>query len=157
MLWNNEVPSTSYLTAADVIIVHILMKMSHKQLLLASRNDSVRAESRYRREKQAARRGRSISPRPMIANGRMLEMKHLDQDLLGSTSTSNYDTLINDYFHRWSDYYSVTAARVDLSARIVLPLAYARIHVCTQQQKLMSVFCMDGFVNVRSMNHRSVP
>uniref|UniRef100_A0A0R3RUL6 Neur_chan_memb domain-containing protein n=1 Tax=Elaeophora elaphi TaxID=1147741 RepID=A0A0R3RUL6_9BILA len=140
MLWNNEVPSTVYLTAADVwvflcnifillslievIAVHILMKMSHKQLLLASKNESVRAESRYRREKQAVKRGRSISPRPPIANGRMFEMKHLDQDLLGSTSKSNYDTLINDYFHRWSDYYSVTAARVDLSARIVLPLAY---------------------------------
>uniref|UniRef100_A0A8R1XWY8 Neurotransmitter-gated ion-channel ligand-binding domain-containing protein n=1 Tax=Onchocerca volvulus TaxID=6282 RepID=A0A8R1XWY8_ONCVO len=126
MLWNNEVPSTAYLTAADVwvIAVHILMKMSHKQLLLANRNESVRAESQYRREKQAAKRGRSISPRPLIANGRMFEMKPLDQDFLGSTSTSNYDTLINDYFHRWSDYYSVTAARVDLSARIILPLAY---------------------------------
>ncbi|KAL3981678.1 Neurotransmitter-gated ion-channel transmembrane region family protein [Acanthocheilonema viteae] len=140
MLWNNEVPSTAYLTAADiwvflcnifillslleVITVHILMKMSHKQLLLANKNESVRAESRHRRERQAAKRGRSISPRPLIANGRMFEMKHLDQDLLGSTSTSNYDTLINDYFHRWSDYYSVTAARVDLSARIILPLAY---------------------------------
>ncbi|CAG9538949.1 unnamed protein product [Cercopithifilaria johnstoni] len=126
MLWNNEVPSTAHLTAADiwVIAVHILVKMSHKQLLLANKNECVRAESRYRREKQAAKRGRSVSPRTPIANGRMFEMKHFDQDLLCSTSTSNYDTLINDYFHRWSDYYSITAARVDLSARIILPLAY---------------------------------
>uniref|UniRef100_A0A915Q2S5 Uncharacterized protein n=1 Tax=Setaria digitata TaxID=48799 RepID=A0A915Q2S5_9BILA len=127
MLWNNEVPSTAYLTAADVwvLAVHILMKMSQKQLLLANKDETVRAESRHRHEKQAAKRGRSISPRPPIANGRMLEMKHFDQDLIGSTSTSNYETLINDYFHRWSDYYSVTAARVDLSARIILPLAYS--------------------------------
>lgn len=55
------------------------MKMSHKQLLLANKNESVRAESRHRREKQAAKRGRSISPRPPIANGRLFEMKHFDQ------------------------------------------------------------------------------
>lgn len=53
--------------------------MSHKQLLLANKNESVRAESRYRREKQAAKRGRSISPRPPIANGRLFEMKHFHQ------------------------------------------------------------------------------
>ncbi|VDK28665.1 unnamed protein product [Gongylonema pulchrum] len=138
---NNEIPSTAYLTAADIwiflcnvfillslleaLIVHVLMKMSQKQLLLANKDETVRAESRYRHEKQAARRGRSTSPRPPTANGRIFEMKHFEQDLLGSTSTSNYDTIINDYFHRWSDYYSVIAARVDLAARVILPLAYS--------------------------------
>ncbi|VDN01006.1 unnamed protein product [Thelazia callipaeda] len=141
MLWNNDVPSTAYLTAADIwvflcnvfiflslleaVAVHILMKMSLKQLLLANKDERIRAESRYRHEKQAARRGHSSSPRsPPTVNGRIFEIKHIDHDFLGSTSTSNYEALINDYFHRWSDYYSVTAARIDLSARIIIPTAY---------------------------------
>lgn len=56
------------------------MKMSHKQLLLANKNDLVRAKSRYRHEKQAAKQGCSAtcagSP---IPNGRLLEKKNLDQ------------------------------------------------------------------------------
>lgn len=139
---NNEIPATAYITASDIwtllcsifillslleaLVVHVLMKMSQKQLLLANKDETVRAESRYRHEKLAARRGRSVSPRPLTSNGRIFGMKHLDQDLFGSsTSTSNYNTLMNDYFHRWSDYYSLIAARVDLSARVILPLSFS--------------------------------
>lgn len=59
------------------------MKMSQKHLMLANKDEALRAESRYRHEKRAARRGRSVSPRPPTANGRIFEMKHLEQVKLG--------------------------------------------------------------------------
>lgn len=134
---SDEIPVTTYLTAADywiiicslfmffafaeIIVAHVLTNMATKRLKLMTRDGTVRSESQYRHEKRAARTAGSSSPR-LPTNGRVFEKKH--ESVVGSRSTSNYDVIVSDYFRHWSDYYSVSAARVDITARIILPITF---------------------------------
>ncbi|VDM40097.1 unnamed protein product [Toxocara canis] len=100
------------------------MNLSRKHLMLANKDIAIRAESRYRREKHALREACSNNSQPPSANGRILEKKHVEVILPSASSTSNSEVIVHNYFRRWSDYYSVMAARLDLGARIMLPVVF---------------------------------
>uniref|UniRef100_A0A915A9D8 Neurotransmitter-gated ion-channel ligand-binding domain-containing protein n=2 Tax=Parascaris univalens TaxID=6257 RepID=A0A915A9D8_PARUN len=137
---HTDIPHLVYLTAGDIwiiicfifislafvelLFIHILMNLSRKHLLLANKDSYIRAESRYRREKHALREACSGSARLPPANGRIFEKKHVEVSLPITSSTSNSEAIVHDYFRRWSDYYSVMAARLDLGARIILPITF---------------------------------
>uniref|UniRef100_A0A9J2PHD3 Ig-like domain-containing protein n=1 Tax=Ascaris lumbricoides TaxID=6252 RepID=A0A9J2PHD3_ASCLU len=128
---------SSFIVFFILLFIHILMNLSRKHLMLANKDSYIRAESRYRREKHALREACSGSARPPPANGRVFEKKHVEvvkcviitqkQHFESSpitSSTSNSEAIVHDYFRRWSDYYSVMAARLDLGARIILPITF---------------------------------
>ena len=46
------------------------------------------------------------------------------QDPMTTSRRSDYAIVISEYFHRQADFYSLTAARIDLTARIVFPIAF---------------------------------
>lgn len=136
----NGIPSTVYLTAADfwiglcaafiflsfieIIITNVLMNLTNKRLRLASKDKSLRLESQYRHEREAARKEQYNTFRLHVNDSRSAERKRHDTEP-SIMQRSDYDIVISEHFHRQADYYSMTAARIDLIARIIFPIAFA--------------------------------
>ncbi|VDK21042.1 unnamed protein product [Anisakis simplex] len=151
----SDMPTLVYLTAADIwliicsiflsisfvefLIVQMLTHLSQKYRMLADKDTLVRKESRYRHEKRALRNAfvnMNASPKVPVANGRIFDKKHEVVRLFrlnilhfeiqpSSSSISNSDVIIYQHFRRWADYLSIMAARVDLGARIILPILFS--------------------------------
>uniref|UniRef100_A0A0N5A7Q2 Neur_chan_LBD domain-containing protein n=1 Tax=Syphacia muris TaxID=451379 RepID=A0A0N5A7Q2_9BILA len=136
----SEIPSTVYFTGTDVwiclcsififlafievIAVNILMNFFDKRLKLSTKDNSLRMESQYRHERNASKKEQYNTLRISLPDTESADGRRLDNDPMTLSRRSDYAVVISNYFHRQADFYSITAARVDLVARIILPIAF---------------------------------